>query len=163
MASPRDIRTAALQALYQLDVRGEADADQIDLAIDDESLADNERRKAMDLALAAFRDRAAADRAVKVHAPTWPAYRQPAIDRAILRLAHYEMTSGRVNPKIAVNEAVELCKRFSTEKSPAFVNAVLDKILRRVLAAQGEATAAASTDAHPSDPDGAGPSPGAGA
>ncbi len=139
MASPRDIRVAALQALYQLDVRGESDAHDIDLSIDDETLTDNERKKAMDLALAAFRDRGAADRAIKVHAPTWPAHRQPAIDRAILRLAHFEMTSGRVNPKIAVNEAVELCKRFSTEKSPSFVNAVLDKILKRVLSAQADA------------------------
>lgn len=147
MANPRDIRVAALQALYQLDVRGEADVEEIDVSIDDESLTDNERRKAMDLALGAFRDRAAADRAIKVHAPTWPAHRQPAIDRAILRLAHYEMTSGRVNPKIAVNEAVDLAKRFSTEKSPAFINAVLDKILRRVLAAQGEAAPADAGEA----------------
>ncbi|MGP1310870.1 MAG: transcription antitermination factor NusB [Phycisphaerales bacterium] len=136
MASPREIRVAALQALYQLDVRGEVDAEDIDLSIDDERLTDSDRRKAMDLALGAFRDRAAADRSVKVYAPTWPAHRQPAIDRAILRLAHYEMTSGKVSPKVAVNEAVELTKRFSTEKSPAFVNAVLDKILKRVLAAQ---------------------------
>lgn len=147
MANPRDIRVAALQALYQLDVRGEADVEEIDVSIDDESLTDNERRKAMDLALGAFRDRAAADRAIKVHAPTWPAHRQPAIDRAILRLAHYEMTSGRVNPKIAVNEAVDLAKRFSTEKSPAFINAVLDKILRRVLAAKGEAAPADAGEA----------------
>jgi N utilization substance protein B len=140
MASPREIRVAALQALYQLDVRGESDAHDIDLSIDDETLTDNERKKAMDLALAAFRDRAAADRAIKVHAPTWPAHRQPAIDRAILRLAHFEMTSGRVNPKIAVNEAVDLCKRFSTEKSPSFVNAVLDKILKRVLASRSTET-----------------------
>jgi N utilization substance protein B len=45
------------------------------------------------------------------------------------------MTVGDVNPKIAVNEAVELAKRYSTERSPAFVNGVLDKVLKRVLAA----------------------------
>jgi N utilization substance protein B len=142
VASPREIRVAALQALYQFDVRGESDATDIGLSISEDTedkLNANEQKKAMDLALGAFRDRTAADRAIKIYAPTWPAHRQPAIDRAILRLAHFEMTSGRVNPKIAVNEAVDLAKRFSTEKSPAFVNAVLDKILKKVLAASGDA------------------------
>lgn len=137
MASPRDIRKAALQALYQFDIRGEQDLDEVAQTLD-EDLSDNDRRKAMELATAAFAGRREADLAVKVHAPTWPAHRQPAIDRAIMRLAHFEMISGRVNPKIAVNEAVELAKLFSTERSPSFVNAVLDKILRKVLAAKGE-------------------------
>ncbi|MEO0715978.1 MAG: transcription antitermination factor NusB, partial [Planctomycetota bacterium] len=44
-----------------------------------------------------------------------------------------EMTRTETPPKAAVNEAVELAKRFSTEKSPAFVNALLDKVLKRVL------------------------------
>lgn len=156
MASPRDIRVAALQALYQFDVRGESDASDIELSIDIESLTPNEQKKAMDLATGAFRDRTAADRAIKIYAPTWPAHRQPAIDRAILRLAHYEMTSGRVSPKIAVNEAVDLAKRFSTEKSPAFVNAILDKILKKVLAAPGDSTPgdAAPEDAPTTVPEG---------
>ena len=61
------------------------------------------------------------------------------MDRAILRLAHYEMTSGRTNPKVVVNEAVELAKEFSTERSPAFVNGVLDKVLKRMAAKPIEA------------------------
>ena len=60
-------------------------------------------------------------------------HRQPAVDRALLRLAYYEMTSGTTPPKAAVSEAVKLAKEFSTEKSPAFVNAILDKLLKKVL------------------------------
>jgi hypothetical protein len=48
------------------------------------------------------------------------------------------MTSGLVHPKIAVNEAVELAKEFSTDRSPSFVNALLDKVLRKVLARRQE-------------------------
>jgi N utilization substance protein B len=48
------------------------------------------------------------------------------------------MTAGVVHPRIAVNEAVELAKAFSTEKSPAFINAILDRVLKRVLGDQGE-------------------------
>ena len=48
------------------------------------------------------------------------------------------MTSGKTQPKIAVNEAVELAKEFGTDRSPAFVNGLLDKVLKRVLGDRGE-------------------------
>ncbi len=47
------------------------------------------------------------------------------MDRAILRLAHYEIVSGVTPAKVAVNEAVELASLFSTEKSPSFINGLL--------------------------------------
>lgn len=138
MASPRDLRRLAFQALFQLDARGGAlaDAQAVRDAIEAvEGYTPEERQRAFDLAAAAFERRDHADRDFQDLAPTWPAHRQPAVDRAILRLAHYEMTSGQVHPKIAVNEAVELAKEFSTDRSPGFVNGLLDKILKRVLAA----------------------------
>ncbi len=42
------------------------------------------------------------------------------------------MTSGEVPPKVAINEAVELAKEYSTERSPMFINGVLDKIFRKM-------------------------------
>ncbi len=65
-------------------------------------------------------------------APEWPTYRQPVVDRNILRLAYFEIESGQTPPKVAINEAVELAREFSTQKSPAFVNGVLDKIMRNL-------------------------------
>ena len=69
-------------------------------------------------------------------APEWPAHRMPAIDRAVLRLAFFEMHHSTNPPKAVVNEAVELAKHFSTADSPKFINALLDKVLKRVLAAR---------------------------
>lgn len=140
MSIARDIRRLAFQVLFQLDARGEADMDVVRAAAHEDAVEDlspADRDRAVSLALAAYADRRSADDAMRELAPTWPASRQPAVDRAILRLAHYEMTSGRTNPKIAVNEAVELAKRFSTDRSPAFVNGLLDKVLKRVLAEGG--------------------------
>lgn len=140
MATPRDIRRMAFSALFQLDAQSEPDAVSVRHALEevttghDGPIVSKDRDKAMELAQAAFETSGDADREVLALSPTWPAHRQPAVDRAIIRLAWYEMTTGRVNPKIAVNEAVELAKEFSTERSPAFVNGVLDKILKRVLA-----------------------------
>ena len=80
----------------------------------------------------AYKSRAAADAEFRELAPEWPTHRQAAVDRALLRLAHYEMTSGRTPPRVVVNETVELAKHFSTEKAPAFINALLDKVMKRI-------------------------------
>lgn len=140
MATPREIRRLAFQALFQLDARGEVEAEGIRAALreigddDPAEFTESEFEKAFALAQGAYRARRQADEESSRLAPTWPASRQPAVDRAIIRLAHYEMTTGAVSPKVAVNEAVELAKRYSTERSPSFINGVLDKILKRVLA-----------------------------
>lgn len=146
-APPREIRKLAFQVLFQLDARGERDGPAIrDAALHEEhgGLSEQDRENACDLAVAAYTARAEADRVMLELAPAWPSHRQAAVDRAILRLAHFEMVSGRTPPKIAVNEAVELAKEFSTDKSPAFVNGLLDKVLKRVLQQQSMPTVAPS-------------------
>lgn len=68
--------------------------------------------------------------------------RLPGVDLAILRVAVWEMIGNRddVDPIVAIDEAVAIAKSISTDRSPAFVNAVLDAI-RRDLLAQGEVPA----------------------
>lgn len=136
MPAQREVRRLAFQALFQLDARGADDADVIRAGLEAD---EPQRDAAMSLALAAFERRRTADAEFGALAPAWPPHRLAAVDRAILRLAHYEMTSGRTPPKVAVNEAVELAKAFSTDRSPAFVNGLLDKVLKRLAAERGEA------------------------
>ncbi len=134
MGAAREIRRLAFQALFQLDARGADDPESIRASLGEPDADAATREKALELALGAFERRADADLEFGALAPTWPAHRLAAVDRAILRLAHYEMTSGRTPPPVAVNEAIELAKQFSTEKSPAFVNGLLDKVLKRLAA-----------------------------
>lgn len=150
MASPRDIRKLALLAMYQLDATKGEDTESVRDALDDvETLEDEglsfvdqhaefsagEREKAFRLAVNAWEQRADADVVLGELSKEWSVSRMPVVDRSILRLAHYEMTRVEGSePKGVVNEAVELAKQFSTEQSPGFVNAILDKILKRVLA-----------------------------
>ncbi|MFK7883394.1 MAG: transcription antitermination factor NusB [Phycisphaerales bacterium] len=152
MATPRDIRRLALLALYQFDaLKAEgADANRASIresldnleALEEEGLtfadpnrafSDADKDKAVTIAEAAWDNHESSDAVFAELAPEWPAHRMPAVDRAVLRLCHYEMHSGS-QPKIVVNEGVELAKQFSTKDSPNFVNAVLDKVLKKILA-----------------------------
>ena len=70
----------------------------------------------------------------------WPVHRMSAVDRSILRLALYEMLHVEdVPPDVAVNEAVELAKGFSSEEAPAFVGGVLRGAEGRTLGGVGRA------------------------
>jgi transcription antitermination factor NusB len=140
MSNRRDIRTLALQTLYQLDARGEEALEAVRRSVDEAPGDKATHEQAVELALGAWQMREAADELATELAPTWPPSRQPAIDRAVIRLAYHEMAAGITPPKVAINEAVELAKQFSTEKSGPFVNGVLDKMMHR-LAATPQTTA----------------------
>jgi transcription antitermination protein NusB len=151
VATPKKIRQLAFQVLYQIDLTGggggASNAEAALQSIDEASeCGEKEIEKVLALARAAFEARSAADARMKELAPDWPAHRQAAVDRAILRLAHFEMTASQTPPKVAVNEAVELAKRYSTERSPAFINALLDKVLKDVLAPLSSSSPSASAD-----------------
>ena len=147
MTTRRDIRTLALQTLYQLDARPGEAPDEIRASAMDAPLDAPAREQAIALALGAWASREQADLLAAELAPTWPPSRQPAVDRAIIRLAYHEMASGSAPAKVAINEAVDLAKTFSTERSGAFVNGVLDKMMRRL---SGQPASAA--DDSPGDP-----------
>ena len=127
--------------MYQLDAGAAPDESvrqslELELSPGDRAARD----RGFELAMKAWALRQEADATVAELTPQWPTHRQPVIDRNILRLAYYEMTRGGTPPKVAINEAVELAREFSTEKSPMFVNAVLDRIYKsRLRGAAGAA------------------------
>lgn len=92
--------------------------------------ADNTRNFANELFEGAARDTAALDEIIGKHAENWKFDRLAAIDRAILRLAVYELRVRETPTKVVLNEAVELAKKFSNEESGAFVNGVLDSVCK---------------------------------
>ena len=131
----RQIRELAMQVLYQVDLTGACDRETLlqNLADCEEPAPEaSVRESGVDLALAAWHRRGEADAHIAELAPDWPTHRQPPVDRAILRLACCEMVSGHAPVSVAINEAVELAKRFCGEASPAFINGVLDKLARRI-------------------------------
>lgn len=154
----RDDRRFALLALYQFDSGLAGDLDAVRLALESAAELDDTgdapdlataqarvesrdpevlraRAEAIEsglgLASLVWEHRTDADAAVRPFTADWPAHRQPVIDRNALRLGWYGFARAGDAAAIAIDEAVELAKTFSTEKSGAFVNAVLDRVARK--------------------------------
>ena len=88
--------------------------------------ADTTRAFANGLFEGAAKEVASLDELIVKHAENWRFERLAAIDRAILRLAMHELRATDTPPKVVLNEAVDLAKKFSGEDSGAFVNGILD-------------------------------------
>ena len=129
----RAARELAVRILFTFDANGADDsavAEHITRPTPEAPHAHTTRRRARELATGAWRDRREIDADVARLAPQWPPHRQPAADRAILRLCAHELRATDTPPKVAINEAVELAKTYGTADSPAFVNGVADALLK---------------------------------
>lgn len=128
---PRSLgRAIALQALYQFDLRGEDFAASLPHFL--REWGDNAEAcaYAAELIEGCRLTMPELDAAIAGKATNWELSRMAAVDRAILRIGAYELIHGPdVPPKVAIDEAVRLAKKYSTEDSSAFVNGVLDKIM----------------------------------
>jgi transcription antitermination protein NusB len=95
--------------------------------------ADNTRTFANKLFEGAAKEVAELDALIVQHAENWRLERLAAIDRAVLRLAIYELRTAETPPKVVLNEAVDLAKKFSSGDSGAFVNGILDAVHKTLI------------------------------
>lgn len=135
MGARRRAREAALQFLFQEDFKLEEghQAENLMENFDAFCTLYQVNRKARPYAqkllqgIAEIRDQI--DTLIGEAASNWRLSRIAATDRNILRLAVYEMISEEDIPdQVAINEAVEIAKRFASDESPAFINGVLDAV-----------------------------------
>lgn len=122
-------RELALQYLYMLDLRpGESEGGFERFAREtskEAEVLDFGKR----LVEGVHAQRVALDEKIQAAAKNWQLSRMAVIDRNILRIAVYELLhASDIPPKVAINEAIDLGKKFSTEHSGAFINGVLDKV-----------------------------------
>ncbi len=125
-------RELVLQALYQADISlTEPESFLADFFADRLTPEDDPTVKqfATELVIHVWKNRDAIDEAIKACATNWQLERMAAVDRNILRLAGYELIyRSDIPPKVAINEAVDLAKKFGDLESGKFVNGILDKI-----------------------------------
>jgi N utilization substance protein B len=131
MARRSRAREVVLQILYQEDLNPDADPRLADEFLrgrlkQDEQLIEfgryllvgtREHRKKIDMQLERFAD-------------NWSLKRMAATDRNLLRLGAFEILYSNTPGRVAINEAVELAKRFGGKHSPQFVNGLLDRVLK---------------------------------
>ncbi|HLU40328.1 MAG TPA: transcription antitermination factor NusB [Planctomycetota bacterium] len=141
-------REYAVQFLYHLDLRGPDALEEmtrfLDAAEAEAEMGEDEgaqparrglrrdrelREFALRLIQGTHAHRAEVDKILAAVTRNWDLHRMAAIDRNILRMAIYElMYCPDIPPKVTINEAIELGKRFSTANSGSFINGILDRV-----------------------------------
>jgi N utilization substance protein B len=125
----RKARAIALQVLYEIDTTKHEAEEVLSRLLADENLTADNNAFVCELVNQTVQHREEIDRSIKQFAPSWPIEQISVIDRNILRLAISEILfDNRVTVKVAINEAVELAKKFGGETSSKFVNGVLGSI-----------------------------------
>jgi N utilization substance protein B len=122
-------REVAFQVLYQDDLNPRNNPAEGDRFIQRRLRAEEMAAFARELVAGVRRNRAEIDAAIEGIAANWSLKRMAATDRNVLRLGAYELLHSDTPPKVAVDEAVELAKRFGSAQSSQFVNGILDKIM----------------------------------
>jgi len=127
-------RKRALDILFQADVRGEDIP--VMLAVEAKRAAAEPAREASwlyarEIVDGVIDNRDEIDEQITTYAKDWSLARMPAVDRAVLRIGVWEILfNDAVPPAVAIDEAVELAKEYSTDDSGSFVHGILGRIAR---------------------------------
>ena len=129
MGVRRRARAVALQALYEFDSAGHDVEAALTYLLADSGLLGEDAAFVRGLVGGVIQNREQIDQHIKKFAPAWPLEQIPVVDRNILRLAIFEiLLDNNVPVKVAINEAVELAKKFGSDSSSRFVNGVLGSV-----------------------------------
>lgn len=147
MSPRRKARILALQLLYQTEIlsscsgmlkedNGEEIANTLHESVNLWPFGpippQRERDFALELARGVLRRQSEIDERLANLAANWTLRRMLAVDRSLLRLAAYELLEERAPVAVIINEAVEIAKVFGDDKSPAFVNGMLDALAKEL-------------------------------
>ncbi len=125
-----EARITALLALYEIDTATHSADEVLERYLGNTQMPPGTRRFIERLVRGVLAERERLDAVIAKTAPAWPVPQLPAVDRTVLRMALWELLIERDVPvKAAINEAVELAKRFGSDNSGRFVNGVLGTVV----------------------------------
>ncbi|HDR00062.1 MAG TPA: transcription antitermination factor NusB [candidate division WOR-3 bacterium] len=131
MTQRRLAREAALEVLYRLDLVGDEPDEVIEEIVHRRNPSDEAEEHLRRLIDTVIKNQAAIDQVVRDHLQRWRFERLRCLDRALLRLACAELVYlADVPPKVTINEAVDIARKYGDDDSGKFVNGVLDGIYR---------------------------------
>ena len=135
MGKRRQARELALQLLYELDLRGDATPDEAAAAFwaRQPDVGDEVKSFADALVRGTKAHQEKIDELIARFAEHWDLDRMAVVDRNVVRAGIFELLwGGDVPPKVAINEALEIARKFSTEESTRFINGLLDRVRREL-------------------------------
>ncbi len=125
-------RGVALQALYEIDIADHGIGTVLEALFEDTELEEHLQDFALTIVSGIVPLRTMLDKHIADHAPEWPIDQVSIIDRNLLRIALWEFAvDGETPVKVAINEAVELAKKFGSDSTPRFVNGVLGSLAEK--------------------------------
>jgi N utilization substance protein B len=132
MGARRKARELVLQMLYQFDVSGN-EPDAIIGTFDDlQNSKPNTREFAVRVFKGTVENMQKIDDMIQAQSENWRMARMAVIDRNIIRMSVYEFLHEDETPKLVIiDEAIEIAKKFGTQKSSQFINGILDGILKK--------------------------------
>ncbi len=129
MARRSKAREVVVQMLHQVDANPDVSGQMVRAMIR-ERLPDDELRDfAWSLFAGVMENRSAIDERITAIATNWKLTRMAITDRNCLRLGAYELQFTETPPRVVIDEALELAKRFGNAQSGSFVNGILDKLI----------------------------------
>ena len=137
MGIRRKARECALQLLYELEFNGISGERETDRCLEDywstfsetNAVGDDVREFTEKLVLGVRDHIEVIDELIQAASTNWKLERMALVDRNILRVATYELRPIKaIPPKVSLNEAIEIAKRYGSGESSAFINGILDKI-----------------------------------
>ena len=132
MSARTKARKRAVDALYAAELRDGMATELLEETkqqVEDRQNQDGIFSFANELVIGVLSNQLEIDETISSMAQNWSLDRMPAVDRAILRLAVYEINFADLEPAIAISEAVSLANELSTDESGAFVNGVLSAVV----------------------------------
>jgi len=133
MGNRRKARELALNALFQGEMTATSAEENFPLLCENFEINKKAIPYGRELVYGITDKRDELDAKIEESAVNWRVSRMSVLDRNIIRLASYEMMFKEdVPPRVAIDEAIELAKRYCGEDSPGFINGILDAILKNI-------------------------------
>jgi N utilization substance protein B len=137
MGTRRQARELAMQALFYMDIRKNASEEMLEYFCGCFCPSKRSRPFFRKLVNGVLGTKGQIDALVERYSQNWNISRMSCVDRNVMRIAVYEMLyCDDIPPKVSINEAVDIGKKFGTQESGAFINGIMDSI-REALVKEG--------------------------
>ena len=134
MGTRRQAREFALQALFYMDMQDDASLQMLESFCDNFRPPKKARAFFLTLVNGVINARRDIDTLIEQHSKNWKIHRMSRVDRNVMRIAVFELLHCEdIPPKVTINEAVDVGKKFGTEESGAFINGIMDSILEALV------------------------------